>query len=475
VQSFFSQTFRKFLRVRALVDCGMGQAARDLFAATDEMVLPGQWSIMRLWCSAHVAYDTHQAAVGDNPNLSSSSVAGFNYDEILMPWLMMQRMLPVTHRLCLRAQFNISCARASLGSCDGVELLEPVLLLQRQHLGSSHSDALECAVALADYLPSSARSSTDSESVVTDAMTQLSQLCGPSSPSFIRAQLVWLRLCCSRGKGSVHFKDVIPTIQSILLKTKGLIWFSAFEEKQLQLLHAQALAQANSWQSAADKLLHWQAENVRDNRLKMHLSIMRSYNLAAQVFGHLGDVIAVERQHDAAVSRSSSQRHLLLWAKGMQLLQMAQQYIFPVASQLNPSANASHDLSKLHVCEGAAKAFITAESSLSSETLTPPLVSLRCHCKLRAAEAFICSGSDSGLVSARELCDACDSLCRCVQLGCSSFSTTFLFTHLIWFPASQPPPCPPTASVSLTTPVFAVFCCECAPTCCQPAIRTPHL
>ena len=411
-----SHTLRKFVRVRALVDCGMGQAARDLFAATDGMLLPGQWSIMRLWCAAHVTYDAQQAsATGDfDPSLLNSSVAVSKYDDMLEPWLAIQRMLPVTHRLCLRSQFNAACARASLGSCDGVQLLEPVLLLQRQHLGSSHSDVLECAVALADYLPSNARSSTDSESVVTDAMNQFIHLCGPLSPSFIRAQLVWLRMCCSRGKSSVHFKDIVPTIQSILLKTKGLMWFSAFEEKQLHLLHAEALVHTNSWQAAADKLLHWQADYCRDNGLRMHLSIMRSYSLAAQVFGHLGDVNAVERQHDAAISRSSSQRHLLLWSKGMQLLQMAHQYVYTVNSPLNPSAQDSYDRNKLQVCEGAAKAFSNADASLSSEALTPPLVSFRCNCKLRAAEAFICSGSDSGLVSALELCEACESLCRCV-------------------------------------------------------------
>jgi hypothetical protein len=168
-------------------------------------------------------------------------------------------------------------------------------------------------------------------------MRELARLCGPTSPPYIRAQLIWLRLCCSRGKGSMHFKDIIPTIQSILSKMKGLMWFSAFDENQFHVLHCQTLAQANSLQAAADKLLQWQADHSCDNRLKMHLSIMRSYSLGAQVFGQLGDVKAVERQHDYAISRSFSQRHLLLWAKGQQLLQMAQQSILHVDSNMTSS------------------------------------------------------------------------------------------------------------------------------------------
>jgi hypothetical protein len=407
---------QQFLRVRALVDCEQSQTARELFASIDEMPLPGQWSVMRLWCSAHIAYDSQHMPVTDSESIFSSSTAAFsNCDEMLSSWATIQRTLPSTHRLCLRSQFNIACARASLGSCDGVQLLEPVLSLQRQHLGSSHCDVLECAVALADYLPSDARSSTDSESVVTDAMRELSRLCGPCSPSFIRAHLVWLRICCSRGKGSSHFTDILPSIQSILNKMKGMLWFSAFEEKKLQLLHAQALAQASSWQPAADKLLKWQADHCKDNRLKMHLPIMQSYSLATQVFEHLGDVTAVERQHDYAICRSFSQHHLLLWAKGKQLLQMGQKSIIHKDSSLNSSTAASANSAKLSICESAAKAFSVAELSLSHEDLTPLIVSFRCHCKLRAAEAFICSGSDIGLASARELCEACDALCRCIM------------------------------------------------------------
>lgn len=407
----------------------MGQAARDLFAAVDETSLPGQWSIMRLWCSAHVTYDAQEVSVADNSdaNAVSGSAAFTACDEMLSSWLLIQRTLPITHRLSLRSQFNIACARASLGSCDGAQLLQPVLQLQREHLGSSHCDALECAVALADYLPSGARSSTDSESVVTDAMRELSQLCGPTSPSYIRAQLVWLRMCCSRGKGSVHFKEILPSINSIVAKMKGVPWFAPHAEKQLQLLHAQALVQANSWQAAADKLLNWQADNCRDKSLKMHLLIIRSHDLASMVFGQLGDVRGVERQHDAAISRSFSQRHLLLWAKGKQLLHMGQQITASQAGSQSASfPNESIQNNKQSICESAAKAFKLAEQSLSSEKITPLIVSFRCHCKLRAAEAFLCSGSDSGLTFARELCDSCDELCRCPRC-ISPFFPVFFF------------------------------------------------
>jgi hypothetical protein len=126
----------------------------------------------------------------------------------------------------------------------------------------------------------------------------------------------------------------------------------------------------------------------------------------------LGDASAVERQHDAAIARSFSQRHLLLWAKGKQLLQMAHRCIVHVDSQLNSSVPASSGGVKLSLCESAAKAFNEADSSLSNEDLSPSMVSFRCHCKLCAAEALICSGSDSGLSSARELCESCDDLCR---------------------------------------------------------------
>lgn len=412
--SYCSHNSLQFLRVRALMDCDQSQAARELFASIDQQLLPGQWAIMRLWCCAHVTYDAqHVPSTNDADSSYNSKDAAFSScDEMLASWVTIQRTLPITHRLNLRSQFNIACARASLGSCDGVQLLQPVLLLQRQHLGSLHCDALECAVALADYLPPDARSTTDSESVVTDAMKQLSQLCGPSSPCYIRAQLVWLRLCCSRGKGSAHFKEILPSIHSILIKMKGVLWFSAFEEKQLHLLHAQALAQATLWQPAAEKLLKWQADYCKDNRLKMHLPVMQSYRLAAEVFEHLSDFSSVERQHDAAISRSFSQRHLLFWAKGSQLLQMARRSIFLVDSrQVSSASTSAYDL-KASMCESAAAAFNAADSILSAEELTPLIVSFRCHCKLRAAEAFICSGSDTGLASARELCECCDALCR---------------------------------------------------------------
>jgi hypothetical protein len=197
---------------------------------------------------------------------------------------------------------------------------------------------------------------------------------------------------------------------------KGSLWFAAQVEKQLQLLHAQALVQASSWQAAADKLLHWQADNCRDNRLKMHLSIIRSHELAAVVFGQLGDIKGVERQHDAAFARSFSQRHLLLWSKGKQLLLMAQHCIAHSNAHLTPSASSESLVSNKHsMCDGAAKAFTFADQSMSLEKLTPSVVSFRCHCKLRAAEAFVCSGSDSGLTSARELCEACEALCRRVS------------------------------------------------------------
>jgi hypothetical protein len=397
-----------------LIDCGMGQAARDLLAATDEMVLPGQWSIMRQWCCAHVSYGAYYLSFDADDDAGRSSGLGVfsNCDEMLSHWLSIQRLLPITHRLSLRSQFNVALARASLGDCDGVQLLEPVLLLLRQHLGNAHCDVLDCSVALADYLPSDARSSSDSESVVTHAMRELSRLCGPASPSYIRAQLIWLRLCCSRGKGSVHFKDIIPTIQSVLSKMKGLTWFSAFDENQFHLLHCQTLAQANSLQAAADKILQWQNDHCRDNRLKMYLSIMRSYSLGAQVFGHLGDVKAVERQHDYAISRSFSQRHLLLWTKGQQLLQMSQQSILHVVSHTTSSTHEAAESSKISICESAAEAFNSADLGLSNEPLTPSITAFRCHCKLRAAEAYICSGSDTGLASAKELCESCDALCK---------------------------------------------------------------
>jgi hypothetical protein len=413
VIAFFSR-FSQFLRVRALIDCGMGQAARDLVAATDEMALPGQWSIMRQWCYAHVNYGAHLLSFAADDDVASSSGFGvfLNCDEMLSHWLSLQRSLPITHRLSLRSQFNVALARASLGDCDGVQLLQPVLLLLRQHLGSEHCDVQECSVALADYLPSDARSSSDSESVVTHAMRELARLCGPTSPSHIRAQLIWLRLCCSRGKGSMHFKDIIPTIQSVLSKMKGMLWFSAFYENQFHLLHCQTLAQANSLQAAADKLLQWQADHSGDNRLKMHLSIMRSCSLGAHVFGQLGDVKAVERQHDHAISRSFSQRHLLLWAKGQQLLQMAQQSILHIDSNVASSARTSPESTKVSICESAARAFNSADLSLSNETLTPSFTAFRCHCKLRAAEAHICSGCDAGLASARDLCESCDALCK---------------------------------------------------------------
>jgi hypothetical protein len=395
----------------------MSQTARDLFANIDETSTPGQWSIMRLWCSAHVAYDAQDVSAVDGSDISSNNgTAPFSVcDEMLSSWMTIQRSLPITHRLSLRSQFNAACARASLGSCDGAQLLQPVMLLQRQHLGHSHCDTLECAVALADYLPSDARSSTDSESVITDAMRQLSQLCGPTSPSYIRAQVVWLRLCCSRGKGSVHFKEVLPSIHSLVTKMKGVPWFAAYMEKQLQLLHAQALVQAHSWQAAADKLLHWQSDNCRDKSLKMHLLTIRSHDLASLVFGQLGDVKGVERQHDAAISRSFSQRHLLFWAKGKQLLLMAQQFTTQADSQAKSASIESGNSSKQFICDSAAAAFKSAEQILSSEKVTPSLISFRCHCKLRAAEAYLCSASDSGLISARELCDSCDELCRCAS------------------------------------------------------------
>jgi hypothetical protein len=277
--------------------------------------------------------------------------------------------------------------------------------------------------------------------------------------------LVWLRICCSRGKGSSHFKEILPSIHSILMKMKGVLWFSAFEEKKFHLLHAQALAQANMWQPAAEKLLKWQADYCKDIRLKMHLPVMQSYRLAAEVFEHLGDFSSVERQHDAAIARSFSQRHLLLWAKGTQLLQMARRSIFPVDSRQVSSAPTPTDNVKISMCEGAAAAFNAADSILSNEELTPSIVSFRCHCKLRAAEAFICSGSDKGLATARELCECCDALCRytfCLYIFRLFFSFGQLTMVLLVF-------------ASRRTPACAVFCSECAPTFCQPLTRTRML
>jgi hypothetical protein len=269
-------------------------------------------------------------------------------------------------------------------------------------------------------------------------MKELGRLCGPTSPAYIRAQLVWLRLCCNRGRGSLHFKDILPSIQSILVKMKDHMWFTASEEKQFLLLHAQVLAQSNLWQAAADKLLHWQADYCRDYKLKTHMLVLRSHTLAAHVLGHLGDVKAVERQHDAAISRSFSQRHLMLWAKGKQLLQMAQDFVIKSGLQLNSSVTESADSSKVLICEAAAKAFSMADACLSLDTLTPALASFRCQCILSAAEALTCSGSDSNLALAQDLCQSCESLCR----SAFTFASMYLF-HFAEHHQYSPKPLPP--------------------------------
>jgi hypothetical protein len=79
---------------------------------------------------------------------------------------------------------------------------------------------------------------------------------------------------------------------------------------------------------------------------------------------------------------------------------------------------------------------------------------------------LICSCSDSGLSSARELCESCDDLCRCTHRFCTRLSLLYRSSSHCCF-ASE--------SVSPTTPVCVLSCCGCTPSFCQPPIRIPNL